>query len=425
METKVIQRTIDSFLKQRIDKEIESEQKKQKDAFTDEHRQKIESKYEVFGWLNYIAEKSGEVSLNVSHVAKLTHSSSKANNVIDTLPQTKHLHLITTQTTESTNLDSGYTNAIYSPVADFLSYPVENSNKSLGQFLAEDEQFFCHITDCQETRSQWQEQIAQAYVAKKVSSHVLAKQVYFPVSNDNYHLISPVKSSALAHKIHEKISLSRSKEHNVNQAKRNNQWHDDTHIYYPKVAFLSVTKSNHQNASKLNGLRRGGMYLFQSVPPEWKKQPRPPVNIEQFLAICFNLQSKAIFRDIKRLLYIIKSRGLSLNLERKRILIESISAICDEIFNQILMIQQSNNMGWSRQHNIEGYLTLFLDPYRDEEQAITKSEQKQYIEEFVQHVTEWVSLNLGDKKRTTASERLWFKIMLPLFNEFYAVITAE
>jgi hypothetical protein len=146
------------------------------------------------------------VSLNVSHVAKLTHSSNKAINLIDLIPQQKYHYLLTTQTANVNESDSAYTDASYAPVAEFLSFNVIDLDKNLGQFLAEDEIYFSKISDNADVRKQWQMQISEAYVAKKLNSHVLAKQVYIPV-DDHYHVISPVKSSALAHKILKKSHI--------------------------------------------------------------------------------------------------------------------------------------------------------------------------------------------------------------------------
>jgi hypothetical protein len=176
------------------------------------------------------------VSLNVSHVAKLTHSSNKAINLIDLIPQQKYHYLLTTQTANVNESDSAYTDASYAPVAEFLSFNVIDLDKNLGQFLAEDEIYFSKISDNADVRKQWQMQISEAYVAKKLNSHVLAKQVYIPV-DDHYHVISPVKSSALAHKIFEKITYSRSKDTPVNQARKQNLSYEGVYTFFPKTAF--------------------------------------------------------------------------------------------------------------------------------------------------------------------------------------------
>ncbi len=425
MDVEVIQRTIDDFLKQQIEKEIEAEQKKLKDKLNEEQIKKIYNDYEIESWINYIAENAPKVSLNVSHVAKLTHSSSKAISLNDVIKQTKYLYLITTQTANISELDNSYSDAQYSRVAKFLSYPVENSSKNLGQYLAQDEKYFSKISSNQNERQTWQQKISQAYSPKELSSHVFAKQVYIPVGNDTYNLVSPVKSSSLAHKIFDVVSQSKDKKNEIYKAYNKKQWHGKEYMHTPKTAFLGVTKSNPQNVSKLNVTRRGGLYLFSSIPPLWEQKLKPPKNIEHFLARCLTGDNRDIFEEIKRFLYVVKTQQLSINLQRKLILVESITGICDNIFNQILLTGQSNFAGWSNNFELPLFLKAFLDPSSINQQEISKQERQLYIDEFIQQVAKWISYHIDDKKRETRLENLWIKIMRPLFRDFYAVITAE
>lgn len=419
MNVDVVHASIESFLRQRIEKKVEAERKKLKEAFTDEHISKIHSDHEIVSWMNYIAENASKVSLNVSHVAKLTHSSNKAINLVDSIPQQKYHYLLTTQTASVDELDSAYTDASYAPVAEFLSFYVMDSGKNLGQFLAENEIYFSKISDNSEVREQWQTQISEAYVAKKLSSHVLAKQVYMPV-DDSYHVISPVKSSALAHKIFEKIALSRSKDTPVNQARKQNISYDGVYIFFPKTAFLSVTKSNHQNASKLNGARRGGLYFFQANPPQWKKEILPPQTMVKFLARCRTSNSVEIFKEIKRLFYVMKKENLSINLNRRNILTELVESIADEVVHQILWIQQSYAKGWANDLEIEPYLRAFLDPIESKQQ-----ENKVFIDEFTEQVAKWINKNMGEKYEHRELKAIWFNALHPVFKDFHAVLTVE
>ena len=419
MNIDVIHASIESFLRQRIDKKVEAERKKLKEAFTDEQLSKIHSDHEIVSWITYIAENASKVSLNVSHVAKLTHSSNKAINLIDFIPQQKYHYLLTTQTANVNELDSAYTDASYAPVAEFLSFNVIDSGRNLGQFLAENEIYLSKISDNSEVRKQWQIQISEAYVAKKLNSHVLAKQVYIPVEN-SYHVISPVKSSALAHKIFEKIAQSRSKDTPVNQARKQNIAYDGIYTFFPKTAFLSVTKSNHQNASKLNGTRRGGLYFFQANPPQWKKDALPPQTITQFLVRCRTSNSLEIFKDIKRLFYVMKKENLSINLNRRNILTELVESLADEVIHQILWIQQSYTKGWTNDVEIEPYLRSFLDSIESSEQ-----ESKEYIDEFTEHVAKWINKSMGEKYEHRELKAIWFNALHPIFKDFHAVLTAE
>jgi len=423
MNVEIVHASIESFLRQRIDKKIEDERKKLKDDFTTEHLSKIYSDHEIVSWMNYIADNASKVSLNVSHVAKLTHSSNKAINLVDSIQQEKYPYLLTTQTANIPALDIAYTDASYAPVAEFLGFRVENTEKDLGQFLAENELYFSKISDQVNIRKSWQTKIAEAYSAKKLSSHVLAKQVYIPISQAQYHVISPVKSSALAHKVFEIISQSRSKNNPINLARKQNITHEGVYIRFSKPAFLSVTKSNHQNASKLNSTRRGGLYFFQALPPQWKTNVLPPKNAKQFLARCKNTDSIEVFKEIKDLLFVLKKENLTINLNRKNILGEKVVSIADEVIHQILFIEQSYIEGWSKQFDVEAYLRAFLDPTQIGD--ISKNENKNYVDEFTEQVAKWISQNVGDKYESRQLKAIWFSYLQPIFNDFYKILQAE
>lgn len=420
MNVDIVHASIENFLRQRIEKKVEAERKKLKDKFTTEHLSKIYNDHEIVSWMSYIADNASKVSLNVSHVAKLTHSSNKAINLVDSITQQKYTHLLTTQTAKIKELDSAYTDASYAPVAEFLSFPVENTKKNLGQFLAESEIYFGKISNDVNVRKKWQTKIAEAFIAKKLTSHVLAKQVYIPIGQDQYHVISPVKSSALAHKVYDCITSSRSKDNSINLARKQNQRHEGIYIRFAKPAFLSVTKSNHQNASKLNGTRRGGLLFFQALPPQWQNNVLPPKNLKQFLARCKTSTCIEVFKEIKDLLYILKKENLKINLNRRNILSEKIASIADEVIHQILFIEQSYTTGWSESFDLEPCVRAFLDPIQQLD--ISQVEHKYHVDEFTEQVARWISKNVGDKYESRHLKAIWFSYLQPIFKEFYEVL---
>ncbi len=163
----IAKQAIDDFLTQKIQKTIEKKQRSLKGKFGENDKQKIIDNYEIFSWLDKVAENAENIFLNVSHVAKLTHSSSQAMSLKDSIISTKNLHLISNQTINSQFLDSGYSSAALSPIAEFLSFPVSGTNKQLGELLAEDEQNFSQITEDKSKREYWTNQIKQVYQSQK------------------------------------------------------------------------------------------------------------------------------------------------------------------------------------------------------------------------------------------------------------------
>lgn len=421
-EIKHAQQAIEEFLAKKIATTIEQKQKKSKDRFTEEDAQKIRNTYEIRTWISNVVENIDKLFLNVSHVAKLTHSSSQAMSLKDSITQTSYLHLVTTQTTNMDLLDNGYTNAIYSPVAEFLSYPVKNSAKKLGELLSEYEQCFALISDSKEEREAWCNQIKQAYESQKIRTHVLAKQIYIPVA-ESYHLVSPMYSSSLAQHIYLAIKEAHDKDNPARVARKNHQWCEQEAIYFPNIATLGVTKSQHQNVSKLNGERDGQMYLFSSLPPKIKHNPKPPKDFEQ-LEKRFFYPCKEELSKIKELIYVLEHNDLFLDFSKRNILIEYIQSIMEKILDMMLVIRQQYIQGWSSEYSFPMSVRLFIDEEILNTQTFSQPEIASYIGELAVELAQWINENI-EQSHKKDFEKMWCKIIIPMLQSHYQVLKAE
>lgn len=417
-----VQQAIDDFLNNKIQVTIEQKQKKLKASFTEEDAKKIRDDYEPLNWINKVVENIDELFLNVSHVAKLTHSSNQAISLKDNSESTDYPYLITTQTIGTEYLDSGYSDARYSPIAQFLSYPVANSDKQLGQHLAENEVYFSKISDDEAERLYWSEEIQKAYQPKQIRSHTLAKQIYMPLDNDDYHLVSPMYSSSLAHEIYLSIKDAHDKDKPIKKARKAKEWHEGTYISYPNVATLGITKSMHQNVSSLNGQRLGLLYLFPALPPQWKVSPNPPTTLKQLFNQTYPKQALA---HISSLLYVLNKKELFINYDRKQALKDSVEDIASQICDAMLLIRQTQLNGWTASKTMPMYLRLFMDKEVLANSQFSQPEIKAYLNELATEIARLISDGIGDTARTKAHESLWAKITKPILQNFYQVLKAE
>ncbi|QMT31747.1 type I-F CRISPR-associated protein Csy1 [Alysiella filiformis] len=426
-ETKMIQLTqeaISAFLSDKIAKTIEQKQKKEKEKFTAENEQEIREKYEASYWLNYVVQNIDKVFLNVSHIAKLTHSSSQAINIKDAIKQDKYCHLISTQTANATMLDRGYADAKFAPIAEFLTYPVENTDKQLGEILCENEQCFAKICDDETQRIIWRDTIKGAYIAQKLSSHTLAKQIYVPVSDDcEYHLLSPMYSSSLAQHIFESIKNAHDKDNPAKLAKQKGEYHQNESIYFPNIATLATTKSNHQNVSFLNNQRSGQLYLFSAQAPKIKHNPNPPSTIERLLSLCyFDCQDE--LKEIRNLLSVVDKKALFLNDDRKNALIEHIQTIGEHILNQMSVIYYSQPSGWTKDIDMPIALKLFLDKEANRQFSFSQPELMKQITQLSTPIAKWIS-EKTHQNRILALEKVYMKIINVVLQSHYWVLQAE
>lgn len=414
--------SIDDFLTQKITNSIESKEKKAKKTLSDEEKQKILHQYETYHWLDFVSQNAENVFLNVSHVAKLTHSSSQAMSLRDMVIAHDNLHIISTQSVNSSHLDSGYSNAVLAPIAEFLSYPIKNSNEQLGELLAQDIECFGLISGDKEQCQLWHTQIKKAYQSASITSHTLAKQIYVPIDKSDYHLLSPMQSSSLAHEIYLSIKHHHDKNNPAKQAKKDNVWHDDSSVYYPNIATLGITKSNHQNVSKLNGERAGQLYLFSSLPPTYQKNSQPPINIEQLLSRCYQ---GWIFHEIEYLLDLFKQNQLFINHDRKQYLKGLIEELVGNVCDEMLIIRNQQPAEWSVEKNLPNYLSMFMDSAFLQNHDLSEPQSSAYLDELSAHIAKWISHHIKDKIRDKALEKLWVKFSLPILQELYWALKAE
>lgn len=423
-EILLAQQAITVFLSEKTNKTIEQKQKQLKDKFTEENAQEIREKYQAQNWLNYVAENIDKVFLNVSHIAKLTHSSSQAVNIKDDIVQTDHLHLISTQTANANSLDRGYADAKFAPIAEFLTYPIENTNKQLGELLCENEQCFAEVSDDLAERQAWCDAIQGAYVAQKLSSHTLAKQIYVPINDEcEYHLISPMYSSSLAQHIFETIKTAHDKDNPARVAKQKGEYHQDESVFFANVATLATTKSNHQNASFLNGQRSGQLYLFSALPPKIQRNPNPPKNSDDLLNLCYT-DCKEELMAIKKLLSLTESKALFLNDDRKNALIEHVQIIGDNILTQMMLIYQNEPKGWTDNTDMPNYLKIFLDKEASRQIVFSQPELMRELENLSEKMSEWISQRTH-QNRIKALEKVYAKIITPLLQSHYWVLQAD
>lgn len=114
---------------------------------------------------------------------------------------------------------------------------------------------------------------------KAVKTSEKVKQVYFPVREDEYHLLSILTPSSIMFKLKERINIKRFSDENkeVREAKKNSKYHerDYSEIYGLSVIGYGGTKP--QNISVLNSQNGGTSYLLSSMPPELTSYNiRPP-----------------------------------------------------------------------------------------------------------------------------------------------------
>ncbi|MBL8497121.1 type I-F CRISPR-associated protein Csy1 [Nitrosomonas sp. JL21] len=389
----------------------------------------LDEKFSPNHWLVDASNKASGVVLDVTHISKLTHSSAKASNfnaLVFGTQQPKTL-LITANFTGKIPIDFAYSTAEYAPIAEFLQ--LDCAGQMLGKILCNNPAALKPFAQNDAQLQQWQEQFSLAFNEKNKSSHILAKQVYFPLTSaTSYHLLTPLTSSSLAQIIYDRIWEARRKDTPVNKARAEKTFSSEVVRSFHRTAVLKTTQTNHQNVSNLNGKRAGQLILLPTIPPQWQTQTKPPIHLKTLFNKQLAAQAKEPLAELKNLLLAIKANKLSVNLQRKQLIHSHLIEIANVVFDYASQIQGlKHHMGWSEESQLPAHQQYWLDPLRPDEEFQAAKATLDWSSDVVVDFSKWINRHIKHKQLTlgAAHEKQWQKLFTPLLREFNALAEAD
>ncbi|MEI7186806.1 type I-F CRISPR-associated protein Csy1 [Dickeya dianthicola] len=326
-------------------------------------RRKIEHAYEVRTWLTDAASKANQIK-RATHVLKFTHSSAKGSSRLD-LFKDLSLPFLSTASLSHPVLDTAVDTAAVLGIATFLTG--EHQGDSLVAALQRgDHRALEALAENPEQLTQWLAGFGQVLSDKQPSSHKLAKQIYFPVGDGEYHLLSPLYSSSLSQALDQRLNAVRFGEQAkaIRKARYEKRWHDEVDVSYPGIALQNMGGGNQQNISALNVKRNGRSYLLSSAPPQWRSQIKPPLDSDTIFrnngevdALTYTAR-----REMQQFLLSVKDveNNRDIRNQRRRYL----DQLIDTLFGYVATVQNLRPTGWSKDSRLNIPLQLWLDPFR-------------------------------------------------------------
>jgi|LULG01.1.fsa_nt_gb CRISPR-associated protein Csy1 len=369
--------------------------------------------HQPINWLNEWTDKAKDISF-ATHVAKLTHSSSKGTSILDS-SQSKDSHYLTTSCLVEPEIDTASANAASLPIADVLK--IEHDGYSILDCVKSgDGAVFTTFTNEEAQIDRWMEALKQAYDNDTKQSYFLSKQVYFPIADNEYHLLLPLTSSSLAQAIHEEHQIYFDKEQTkAREQQREGKYSATTVVRYPQKAKLNITGSNHSNASSLNGKRGGKITLFVAQPPQWKQQPKSfgHADDEDFLKhLVFVLQDD--INELHDYLKLLKNKKLSDSKPvRANAIHRKVEAISHTLFDTVILINQNETENWTISSQLSLPYQLLFEPYRDDESAKAEKVTKEWLSIVSKSFGIFLNKQLNRKSKlnlTPIHSELWAKI---------------
>lgn len=360
-------------------------------------KKKKDPEISIEEWLDKAADQAKQLC-RATHILKFTNGDAKGTNIYSVEDKTENPTSSCYVTTSSLNnfvFDIAVKNAATLAVAGLVQLEL-NSVTLLEMVAKDDGSAFEGFTDSKEKIQKWIKGLKAILNNEQLSSHSLAKQIYFPLENGTYHLLSPLYASSLSHALYEKIKESKfGEEAKIAREKKKKDEHSDWIIEdFPQLAIQSFGGTQPQNISVLNSKRNGKVYLLRSVPPIWKDVSEPPKRENSFWRE-FERRNFSEISELRRFLIDFQSRrNNSSNRETRE---EHLNCIIDSLLGLAREIQQFPS-GWSKESKLVECEKIWLDPEREEYQELQTLDE--WKEKVAKRFARWLATVLNSKQDT-------------------------
>lgn len=354
-----------NFIEKRLTSKLEKEQDEGK-------RQYLCEKYRPATWIADAARRVQGIRL-VTHAVKYSHPDARGSGLRSDGCKMAGEDLVGTHTLGKRISLDVIGNAADLDVYKFLDLKVEGV--PLWQRARDqDAALLAALPGSAEENQAWVESFAS--LAKddlEPASHPLAKQVYWPLGENDYHLLQPLFPTSLVQGVYDILHRSRfSKEaKTAREARRDGKPHAHGFRDWSELLIQKFGGTKPQNISLLNSERRGKVWLLPSLPPSWRQMGlRPP------------LHTNTVFKNtvLKRFPYGLARKTEELgcylasvkdwnnqNIRDGRV--RRISEIIDGLIHISFSFSDELSAGWSSDKNckLDDVECYWLDPNRDDD----------------------------------------------------------
>jgi CRISPR-associated protein Csy1 len=395
-EIATVQAAVQSFIRERLDAKLA----KLKPEETEE-KTKLEARYEADAWLADAARRVRQIQL-ASHTLKPLHPDARGTN-LNVLPE-KLLQpgVIGSDVLGDDRVDDVVGNAAALDVYKFLNLQVEGQTL-LQMATQRAPAFLAALSDDKAKAEEWCGAFAGIAEGDGApASHTLAKQVYFPLSNDSYHLLAPLFPTSLVHAVQSRMRGDRYSDDAkaARQAYRDRKPHPHGFREYPNLAIQNFGGTKPQNISQLNSERYGENWLLASLPPNWKSQEvRAPFGTTSVFDGAFGRQRyvRELVKELRHFLEKVSYNNVSIRHRRARL----VEDICDEAHHYAARLRQLTP-GWTQDErcSLHEAECLWLDPLRvHEDPAFLEARLKRdWVQQVSHRFGNWLNASLKSDK---------------------------
>lgn len=374
--------SIHAFLNERKELWLKDRIKKaENESVIAELQQQAKDKFSLNEWLPDAAKRVTQLSM-VSHPSKFSHPSAKTSSVIANVEQRNDGYLRSGNVEYSLDV---FGNAAAMDVFKFLSLPLNEELSVLDGFEENDQGLKNLIADAKlnfETLSV--EFLKIKATDNSIRTDHLVKQVYFPVSEANYHLLSILTPSGLITRLKQSIDVMRFSEE-TKQAKESRKKNEHHEVGYSDIFGLTVTAyggTQPQNVSVLNSQNAGRAYLLSSCPPVFENRNIKLPNQDFFQQCLYWKKFSSEFESLQK--YVTEINNQHTRKKIKKILRKMVENI---LF--IAFCVRKNEKGWSKKEHYQS-LVLKQKIWLDDAYLDVRQTENEWRDEIARRTAKWI-----------------------------------
>lgn len=359
-------------------------------------RREEKARFEPANWLSDAARRASQIQL-VTHGMKFIHSDAKGSSVYadDKVPS----QYISTGSLSAIDVDV-VGNAAALDVGKLLF--LTDGTQTLYQCIKEnDASPLAPLADNEEQLQAWMDGFRHVFQPKELAAHKLAKQIYWPLTTGEYHLLVPLSASSLTQALFKKVQYQRFSEESkhLRKLRKENQYAKESLQFFPNLAVQTFGGTKPQNISQLNSQRGGRSYLFSCAPPDWEQQTSPPFKCNSIFNHYFDRRVFSQVRALKHFLKAVHKTNTTAKIkemQRKGL---------DDIVTLVLSLAgaiQNLPPGWSADDACTLPLAekLWLDPKREafDEDFFKARDNDEWQPEVANNFAVWMMKKLESKQ---------------------------
>lgn len=357
-----IHQAVAAFLQERLQPKLD----KLKDG-EDEARQKLVEGHKAQTWIDDAARRVRQIQ-QVTHALKFSHPDAKGSSLSTQGNAHAGDAVVGSHNIGGLLPPDVVGNAAALDVYKFLRISV-NGKSLLDRAIGQDPALATALSDDAELAAQWMNAFATLPEPHgKSATHKLAKQIYWPVGEGEYHLLAPLFPTSLAQVMWARIRQDRfSDEAKAARAARwENRFHPEGYREYPRLAIQKFGGTQPQNISQLNSARYGENWLLSSQPPSWQSDPvHPPFFVESVFTRHFGNRKgvRQLTRTLRDFLKSVAKADTNIRIRNKRA--ELVDCMRDELLQFAAELHELD-AGWSQDDKCRLNLAeqCWLDPKR-------------------------------------------------------------